>query len=76
MSTLKANLDMLKLIQLVLTFTDASGGLLTCGIGCGYVWQFNFKEFDLASDVYASDATELLKSSYKEHNLQQLLCAS
>ena len=38
----RCNVDMLKLIQLGLTFTDAEGNLPTCN-GELSVWQFNFK---------------------------------
>lgn len=59
---LKMNVDMLKLIQLGLTFTDASGQLpMWNGERC--VWQFNFKGFRLADDVYAQDSIELLTKS-------------
>ena len=41
-SAVRCNVDMLKLIQLGLTFTDAEGNLPKCdGELC--VWQFNFK---------------------------------
>ena len=59
---LKMNVDMLKLIQLGLTFTDAKGDLPRWG-GELCVWQFNFKGFRLADDVYAQDSIELLRSS-------------
>lgn len=62
--TLKANVDLLKLIQLGLTFCDAYGNLPTCGTDnkrC--VWQFNFREFNQKIDVYASDSITLLKNS-------------
>lgn len=59
---LKMNVDMLKLIQLGLTFTDAQGNLPRYG-GELCVWQFNFKGFRLADDVYAQDSIELLKQS-------------
>jgi CCR4-NOT transcription complex subunit 7/8 len=59
---LKLNVDMLKLIQLGLTFTDAQGNLPICG-GERTVWQFNFRGFRLADDVYAADSIELLRES-------------
>lgn len=60
--TLKMNVDMLKLIQLGLTFTDSDGNLPVCN-GELSVWQFNFKGFRLSDDVYAQDSIELLKQS-------------
>ncbi|XP_073010467.1 probable CCR4-associated factor 1 homolog 7 [Typha latifolia] len=62
-ATLKANVDMLKLIQLGLTFSDDGGNLPTCGTDRGCVWQFNFREFDVHRDVYASDSIDLLRQS-------------
>lgn len=59
--TLKDNVDMLKLIQLGLTFSDDKGNLPTCGTDKLCIWQFNFREFDVGEDVYASDSIELLK---------------
>jgi len=59
---LRCNVDMLKLIQLGLTFTDAEGNLPTCN-GELSVWQFNFREFKLSEDMYAQDSIELLKLS-------------
>jgi hypothetical protein len=62
LQSLKINVDMLKLIQLGLTFTDAEGNLPVCN-GEHTVWQFNFRGFRLAEDVYAQDSIELLKIS-------------
>ena len=61
--TLRANVNMLKIIQLGLTFSDESGSLPTCGTDQYCVWQFNFREFNLREDVYAQDSIELLRQS-------------
>mmetsp|Transcript_7967 Transcript_7967/g.15983 ORF Transcript_7967/g.15983 Transcript_7967/m.15983 type:complete len:300 (-) Transcript_7967:167-1066(-) len=60
--TLRLNVDMLKLIQLGLTFSDAHGNLPRINNEL-CVWQFNFREFCLAEDMYAGDSIELLKQS-------------
>ncbi|ESW07804.1 hypothetical protein PHAVU_010G160400 [Phaseolus vulgaris] len=77
--TLKDNVDMLKLIQLGLTFSDEYGNLPTCA-GAGDVdeeshscciWQFNFREFNVNEDVFANDSIELLRQSgidFKKNN--------
>ncbi|KAI3929775.1 hypothetical protein MKX01_025943 [Papaver californicum] len=59
--TLKANVDMLKLIQLGLTFSDEDGNLPTGNDNKYCVWQFNFKEFNVNDDVFAQDSIELLR---------------
>lgn len=59
---LKLNVDMLKLIQLGLTFTDADGNLPVCD-GELTVWQFNFRGFRLDDDVFAQDSIDLLRES-------------
>ncbi|GAB4828157.1 ccr4 associated factor [Ancistrocladus abbreviatus] len=61
--SLKANVDLLKLIQLGLTFTDENGNLPTCGTGKYCVWQFNFREFNPKDDAYANDSIQLLRQS-------------
>jgi len=62
---LRWNVDLLKIIQLGLAFSDADGNMPK-GCSC---WQFNF-EFDLQKDVYAQDSIDLLMNSgvqFPEH---------
>ncbi|XP_041016885.1 probable CCR4-associated factor 1 homolog 7 [Juglans microcarpa x Juglans regia] len=69
--TLKDNVDMLKLIQLGLTFSDEHGNLPTCGTDMFCIWQFNFREFNISEDIFASDSIELLHQSgidFKKNN--------
>ncbi|KAM3269004.1 putative CCR4-associated factor 1 7 [Capsicum chacoense] len=61
--TLKDNVDMLKLIQLGLTFSDENGNLPKCGTDKYCIWQFNFREFNPNEDVFANDSIELLRES-------------
>lgn len=56
--TLKCNVDLLKIIQLGLTFCDDQGNLPP---GTS-TWQFNFK-FNLNEDMYAQDSIDLLLDS-------------
>jgi len=53
--TLRCNVDLLKIIQLGLTFSDENGNFppSVC------TWQFNFK-FNLSEDMYAQDSIDLL----------------
>lgn len=56
--TLRCNVDLLKIIQLGLTFSNEDGELAP-GV-CTY--QFNFK-FSLSDDIYAQDSIDLLTRS-------------
>jgi len=63
--TLRCNVDLLKIIQLGLTFTDEEGNPPpdVC------TWQFNF-HFNLNEDMYAQDSIDLLTRSgidFKKH---------
>ncbi|KAK1287799.1 hypothetical protein QJS10_CPB19g00444 [Acorus calamus] len=51
---LKKNVDDLKLIQLGLTLSDASGRVAG-------VWEFNFADFDAASDLQSAPSIDLLR---------------
>ncbi|KAJ3081935.1 CCR4-NOT transcription complex subunit 7 [Quaeritorhiza haematococci] len=63
--TLRCNVDLLKIIQLGITFADEHGNMPP-GV-C--TWQFNFK-FNLSDDMYAQDSIDLLTKSgidFKKH---------
>ena len=56
---LRCNVDLLKIIQLGLTFLDEKGKVPESGPS---TWQFNFK-FNLTEDMYAEDSVDLLQNS-------------
>lgn len=61
-TTIRTNVDILKIIQLGLTFCNAAGELpMHDGELC--VWQFNFREFDPEHDMYAPESIKLLLDS-------------
>jgi len=55
--TLKCNVDLLRIIQLGLTFSDENGNLHE---RC--TWQFHFT-FNLESDIFAQDSIDLLRKA-------------
>ncbi|KAK1380112.1 Poly(A)-specific ribonuclease [Heracleum sosnowskyi] len=60
-SLMKANVDASKLIQLGITMCDQYGNLPGFGSGACFVWQFNFREFDVEKDLQNVSSIELLK---------------
>eukprot|EP00294_Goniomonas_avonlea_P003823 CAMPEP_0114542530 /NCGR_PEP_ID=MMETSP0114-20121206/1883_1 /TAXON_ID=31324 /ORGANISM="Goniomonas sp, Strain m" /LENGTH=281 /DNA_ID=CAMNT_0001726831 /DNA_START=12 /DNA_END=857 /DNA_ORIENTATION=- len=64
--TLKCNVDLLRIIQLGMTFSDKDGNLPP---DC-CTWQFHFK-FNLTEDMYAQDSIDLLTKAgidFKKHD--------
>lgn len=58
---MKINVESTKIIQLGLTLSDSQGNLPDFNTSCSYVWEFNFKDFDITKDLYNTESIELLR---------------
>ncbi|KAK5770714.1 hypothetical protein PVK06_046867 [Gossypium arboreum] len=58
---MKANVDALNIIQLGLALSDSQGNLPDFNTPFCYIWEFNFKDFDIHRDYCYKDSIDLLK---------------
>ena len=66
--SIKANVELTKLIQVGLTFFDEMGKLPTCGTDKFCIWQFNLREFNMNEDIHFLVSIELLSENGIDFN--------
>ncbi|XP_009346698.1 probable CCR4-associated factor 1 homolog 11 [Pyrus x bretschneideri] len=58
---MKANVDNTNIIQLGLTLSDNNGNLPSFGNNSCYIWEFNFRDFDVHRDLQNISSIQLLE---------------
>lgn len=72
---LKANVDRMHMIQIGLTLSDGEGNLPNFGTKYVYIWEFNFRDFDVARDAQNPDSVAMLRNQGINFEMNRLMGA-